>query len=151
MGRPRLVICARPAPLLPSSILFLPSVSSKKYIGFTVDVSCCVYQRFGKCRMGMYSVRYVLRFHVHSNRKGGFSNDFACMWCDNESSHYYSIFLKNLEDSLCITHTICLCTCSKRKFSALSLQLPNEGDLWICKDARRYSVVVHLALSAHYV
>src|SRR5215211_4334222 len=36
MGNPSLVISARPAPLPPSRILFLPSASSKKYIGLTM-------------------------------------------------------------------------------------------------------------------
>src|SRR5918997_6284590 len=35
-GRPSLVISARPAPFPPSTILFPPSASSKKYIGLTV-------------------------------------------------------------------------------------------------------------------
>src|SRR5919202_2958619 len=101
--------------------------------------------------MGMYSIIHVLGFHLHSNRKSSLSKDFACMWRNNESSNYYSIFLKNLEGSFTFAHTICLCTCSKREFSALPLQLPNEGDLRICKDARRYSVVIDLAQPAHYI
>src|ERR671914_895419 len=78
-------------------IILLLLVPVRNMYGFTVNVSYCVYQRFGKCRVGMNCVRYILGFHMHSNCKCSLPNHLACMWCDNQGSDNYSVILKNLE------------------------------------------------------
>ena len=101
--------------------------------------------------MGVYRVENVLRFHAHSCRKSGLCDDLTCVWRDDESSNDYSIFFKDLEDSLCIAQTIRLCACSERKFSTSSLQLSNESNFWIRKDACWYGSVIHFTFFSHYV
>src|SRR5215208_6381786 len=80
-------------------VLLLPV---RKVYGLAVNITCGVYKRFWKGRVGMYRIRYILGFHVHSNCKSSFSDHLACMWCDDQSSYNYSVFLKNLKDSPCV-------------------------------------------------
>src|SRR5215213_4523901 len=127
------------------------STVKRNMYGLAVNVTYGVYKRFWKRRVGMYRIRYILWFHVHSNCKSSFSDHLACMWCDDQSSHNYSVFLKNLKDSPCVAQAICLCTCSKRKFSTLSFQLANESHFRICKDACRYSSIIHRKSFSQYV